>query len=238
MRPAVKSRAARRAIACRPFDGHLMGKLILFVPLMAPWIVATQWASRLVLVLLFGLSVWSIRIMIERSRVFGRLSQLPSALEQAKKLIGSRDWAGLKVWLDGAGAKEAEIFAGTLRAAVAAGSKRPDQIDRSVKSYLTTERTRLETGLTVLATLGSNAPFIGLFGTVLGIIQAFGVLGNQTSNTASVMTSISEALVATAVGLFVAIPAVIAYNTFTRKLRLVLSECESLRDFYISRIED
>ncbi|MBI3556675.1 MAG: MotA/TolQ/ExbB proton channel family protein [Deltaproteobacteria bacterium] len=203
---------------------------------MAPWIVATQWASRLILILLFGLSVWSIRIMIERSRVFKGLSKLPAGLAEARKLIAGRDWKGLQKWVE-ASATDSEIFAGTLRAAVQTGSKNSEQIDRAVKSYLTTERTRLEAGLTVLATLGSNAPFIGLFGTVLGIIQAFGVLGNQTSNTAGVMTSISEALVATAVGLFVAIPAVVAYNTFTRRLRLVLTECESLRDFYISRID-
>ena len=69
-----------------------------------------------------------------------------------------------------------------------------------------------------MATLGSNAPFIGLFGTVLGIIQAFAVLASTNAGTHAVMSGISEALVATAIGLFVAIPAVIAYNIFSKKL--------------------
>jgi biopolymer transport protein ExbB len=72
----------------------------------------------------------------------------------------------------------------------------------------------------VLATLGANAPFVGLFGTVLGIIQAFGELA-QSSQQAStaVMASLAEALVATAVGLFVAIPAVVAFNAFSQRIR-------------------
>lgn len=207
---------------------------------MALWIIATQWASRLVLILLFVLSIWSVRIMIERSRNFKRLSLLPGSLDAAKQLIKQRNWASLKIWFESEEAKALGIYAGTLRTAVETESTASEKIDRSVKSYLLSERSRLEEGLTVLATLGSNAPFIGLFGTVLGIIQAFGVLGYQNSaasGTSAVMSSISEALVATAVGLFVAIPAVIAYNYFTRRLRLVVAECESLRDLYISKIE-
>jgi biopolymer transport protein ExbB len=104
-----------------------------------------------------------------------------------------------------------------------------------VKSVLTLKRTEIESGLTVLATLGANAPFIGLFGTVLGIIQAFGALGSSQSTGTSVMTGISEALIATAVGLFVAIPAVIAFNFFSRSLRVLISNCEALRDVYIAK---
>ena len=80
------------------------------------------------------------------------------------------------------------------------------------------ERPRYERFLSFLGTLGSNAPFIGLFGTVLGIIKPFADLGNVTLKGAAiqqtVMRGISEALVATAVGLAVAIPAVIAYNRY------------------------
>jgi biopolymer transport protein ExbB len=97
----------------------------------------------------------------------------------------------------------------------------------------------MERGLTVLATLGSNAPFIGLFGTVLGIISAFAALGGTTQGGAnSVMSGISEALVATAIGLLVAIPAVVAYNVFSRRIRVLLQECESLKDYYLSRRKD
>ncbi|MCB9553842.1 MAG: MotA/TolQ/ExbB proton channel family protein [Myxococcales bacterium] len=80
-------------------------------------------------------------------------------------------------------------------------------------------RVHLERNLTWLASIGSNAPFIGLFGTVLGIIRAFHNLsGDLTGGADVVMGAISEALVATAVGIFVAIPALAAYNGFQRKV--------------------
>lgn len=81
----------------------------------------------------------------------------------------------------------------------------------------------LEKRLGILATFGNNAPFIGLFGTVLGVIKAFHSLGTSTEfGVRVVMTGISEALVATAMGLFVAIPSVIAYNYFVRKIKILL----------------
>jgi biopolymer transport protein ExbB/TolQ len=204
------------------------------------WMIATHYASRAVLLILLALSVWSVAIMVDRYRAFK--GEAAKGLDEARKLIAARDWKGLEAWAR----KNTEqnplnlalrLPAGTLQAALDTGSRGSESVDRAVRSYLTLERTSLERGLTALATLGSNAPFIGLFGTVLGIIQAFGALASSSSGgTTSVMTGISEALVATAVGLFVAIPAVIAYNIFSRKLRLVLAECDSLRDFYLSRL--
>ena len=80
-----------------------------------------------------------------------------------------------------------------------------------------------------LGTLGNNAPFIGLFGTVLGIIKAFNDLAfNPEGGPSVVMSGISEALVATAVGLFVAIPAVIMFNTYNRKVKAHMSNIESI----------
>jgi biopolymer transport protein ExbB len=89
-------------------------------------------------------------------------------------------------------------------------------------------RILLEKMLGILATFGNNAPFIGLFGTVLGIINAFHTLskGDEFGINA-VMGGISEALVATAAGLFVAIPSVIAYNYFIRKIKMLLLETEA-----------
>jgi len=80
-------------------------------------------------------------------------------------------------------------------------------------------RVHLERNLTFLASVGANAPFIGLFGTVLGIIRAFAdLVGNMGGGPDVVMAGISEALVATAVGIFVAVPAVVAYNAFQRQV--------------------
>ena len=92
--------------------------------------------------------------------------------------------------------------------------------------------------LSTLATIGSNAPFIGLFGTVLGIIKAFHDLSQQNSaaGVQNVTAGISEALVATAVGLIVAIPAVIAYNLFQRKVKSALAEAEALKSFLVGKL--
>lgn len=94
------------------------------------------------------------------------------------------------------------------------------------------EKIRLERNLSYLGTLGANAPFVGLFGTVLGIIKAFKDLAaagvQNADNSAVVMAGISEALVATAVGLLVAIPAVVAYNYFQRRVKSMLGEADGL----------
>ena len=198
------------------------------------WITATQWASRSVLLVLAALSVWSVATMIRCYR-------------QLQEAAGGKDSGGLfsrlqKQIRDGKLSDILSLPGTSLYESVlheAAGNKvqEPVRIDRSVKSLLIMKRTEIEKGLTVLATLGSNAPFIGLFGTVLGIIQAFGALGTNQGNGATVMVAISEALVATAVGLFVAIPAVIAFNFLSRYLRVLITNCESLRDLYISQIK-
>lgn len=94
-----------------------------------------------------------------------------------------------------------------------------------------TLRLSLETRLGILATFGNNAPFIGLFGTVLGIIQAFHMIGsNNAFDVQPIMQGISEALIATATGLFVAIPCVMAYNYFTRRVKVILTQKEAQLD--------
>ena len=93
----------------------------------------------------------------------------------------------------------------------------PAALEEHVAAVVDNERLRYERGLAFLGTLGNNAPFIGLFGTVLGIIRAFHDLSvNITAGSQAVMAGIAEALVATGAGLLVALPAVAAYNAFTR----------------------
>ena len=100
-------------------------------------------------------------------------------------------------------------------------------IEAATEGAKAREKLRLERNLAFLATLGSNAPFVGLFGTVLGIIKAFHDLaGNQAGGPSVVMAGISEALVATAVGLMVAIPAVVAFNYFNRRVRSFMCKVE------------
>jgi biopolymer transport protein ExbB len=98
------------------------------------------------------------------------------------------------------------------------------------------ERLAMEKHLGILGTLGNNCPFIGLFGTVLGIIKAFADLShNQGGGAAVVMAGIAEALVATAVGLMVAIPAVVAYNVFQGRVRRTLGRVDAVAHLILAR---
>ena len=102
-------------------------------------------------------------------------------------------------------------------------------MEGSMDSFIVAERQTLDRGLVILGTLGNNAPFVGLFGTVLGIIKSFNDLAlNPQGGPSVVMGGISEALVATAVGLLVAIPAVIAYNLFGRIVKRHLANAQSI----------
>jgi biopolymer transport protein ExbB len=108
----------------------------------------------------------------------------------------------------------------------------PIEMTAAIEGAKTRERLRLERRLPFLATLGSNGPFVGLFGTVLGIIKAFHDLaatqGTTGAGASTVMAGISEALVATAIGLLVAIPAVVAFNYFSRRVRVRMAEVDWL----------
>lgn len=109
-----------------------------------------------------------------------------------------------------------------LRVAAQNWSDSQPRLRAALMAHRLRERASAERGLVLLGTLGNNAPFIGLFGTVLGIIRAFRDLGaSDSAGPSVVMTGISEALVATAVGILVAIPAVIAYNLCQRSIRVM-----------------
>ncbi|GKT12120.1 MAG: biopolymer transport protein TolQ [Thiomicrorhabdus sp.] len=102
---------------------------------------------------------------------------------------------------------------------------------RMMKVAFSKESDRLERHLTILATVGSSAPYIGLFGTVWGVMHAFQSLGDvQHATLAAVAPGISEALIATAIGLFAAIPAVIAFNSLTSKADRLLGDYENFAE--------
>jgi biopolymer transport protein TolQ len=108
-------------------------------------------------------------------------------------------------------------------------------LDEMFETISKVERPKLEKSLGFLATVGANAPYIGLFGTVLGIMKAFQDLGKAADvGQQTVMTGISSALVATAAGLMVAIPAVLAYNYFQRLVKGTLSNLESIKFMVIA----
>ena len=118
----------------------------------------------------------------------------------------------------------------------------PAAAQQAMEGAVALERMRLERRLAFLGTLGNNAPFIGLLGTVIGVIEAFEVLGTSDAlratagSSSAIMTGIAEALVATAVGLFVAIPAVAAYNYFQRRIQSVIANTEALSKVLLAHL--
>ncbi|CAN2040788.1 biopolymer transport protein TolQ [Candidatus Magnetomoraceae bacterium gMMP-15] len=113
-----------------------------------------------------------------------------------------------------------------------------DNVKRALRRAITTELTRVTSLVPFLATTGNITPFIGLFGTVWGIMNSFHGIGLKGSaNLAAVAPGISEALVATATGLAVAIPAVVAFNYFTSKIRIIESELNSFSADFLNIIE-
>ena len=192
-------------------------KLLAFTLLGANWVL---W-------LLLALSVVSVAVMIERAVYFGRRrmsGRFPALLD----LIHRGDLKGAAELATG-DAMEAEV----VRAAVRAASGGSEAVEKAAQSTIDRRRIEYEQWLFVLGTLGNNAPFIGLFGTVLGIIRAFADLaaanrGGGSSTAGFVMAGISEALVATAVGLLVAIPAVMAFNIFQRLLKRAVGRSNAL----------
>jgi biopolymer transport protein ExbB len=147
-------------------------------------------------------------------------------------------------WLESSGAVAARIAAAGLRLA----SHGSASVQRSIQSRTALEREDLDRRLAFLGTLGNNAPFIGLFGTVIGVIQAFEELGHSAAGHAgsgaasqvasgAVMSAIAEALVATAVGIAVALPAVAAYNYLQRQVENILSGAEVLSSLVLAYLE-
>jgi biopolymer transport protein ExbB len=116
-------------------------------------------------------------------------------------------------------------------------SKGKSGLENIMDGFLLMEKPTLEKNLGFLNTLGNNAPFIGLLGTVLGVVKAFADLAGSQGNPSVVMTGISEALVATAVGLFVAIPAVAAYNYFHKQVKLIMNNAESIKRLCVAYTE-
>jgi biopolymer transport protein ExbB/TolQ len=104
----------------------------------------------------------------------------------------------------------------------------PEAAGEHLDAALSDERRRLERRLLLLGTLGNNAPFIGLFGTVLGVIKAFHDLATSGAGPEVVMAGLSEALIATAVGLLVALPCVFSYNALQKRVRDLIGETEAL----------
>ena len=215
--------------------------------LMSMW-SGMGWPARLVVVVLLIMSAWSIGVMIDRwiaypgarkqSRVFapavagalkdGNIREAIEIAEQNKRShLAKVVTAGLQEFQ--AHQVSAEIPGEEIEAS-----------KRALERAAAIVHAELKRGVSSLATIGSTAPFVGLFGTVLGIIHAFqGISAEKTTGLAAVAGGISEALVTTAFGLFVAIPAVWVYNYFTSKIEAFDVEMDNssseLIDYFIKK---
>lgn len=188
-----------------------------------------------VLWLLIGISLVSVAIIIERAAFFWWVAKRKSdvtqdvmALLAENKLMEAVDLLTHKTSVE-----SRVLYAGLKQL-----DKGIDYADDVMECEMLSARKQLNKGLVFLGTMGNNAPFIGLFGTVLGIVKAFKDLSIDTTGGASVvMSGISEALVATAVGLFVAIPAVLANNFFQKVIRNIMIDSQTSKKSVLAQVK-
>jgi biopolymer transport protein ExbB len=192
---------------------------------------------------LVGLSLASIAIMIERYRFYRSLeADLDDLSSRLESLLAKGDVAGAQALLRPSKSPAALVALRGLdtfqRGAASA--------EHAMNGTLARVKQQLDRGLSFIGTIGNNAPFVGLFGTVIGIIQAFDALkpppglrgaaaaAAAAQATGRVMGTIAEALVATAIGLLVAIPAVAAFNYFQRRVKAILASTEVLSQIVLA----
>jgi biopolymer transport protein ExbB len=211
-----------------------------------------EWLQRImvgfgaswVMWLMIALSVVSVAIMLERAWFFMSLSDdLVVLAKELRTSLEDSIEAALKRMEASPSAEAAVVTAG-----LAMAHKGPAAAEEAMAGALALQRMRLERRLAYLGTLGNNAPFIGLLGTVIGVVGAFAALGeaaktpvaqatSQALAPQAVMSSIAEALVATAVGLAVAIPAVAANNYFQRLIKATLANTDALSRILLSHLK-
>jgi biopolymer transport protein TolQ len=212
-------------------------------------ITQTGWVARIVLCILLILSVFSWAIIFQKSRSFGRIDP------QTKKFLqmfragrglpdpntlraGAGDTPLVTVYQAGYKELEAQLHSTQRLAGEAARVKNPKAVGVEMQVAAGEEVRRLEKWMSWLATTGSVSPFIGLFGTVWGVMDAFSGLGDAgAASLRAVAPGIAEALITTAAGLFAAIPAVIAYNYYVGGIRGVAARMDSFASEFVSKIE-
>jgi biopolymer transport protein ExbB len=193
-----------------------------------------------ILYLMIALSVVSVAIMVERALFFFRVREnLPRLAAELSASLGRGDLGTARALVaDAASAESAIVAAGLSRI-----EHGPAAVEEAMAGASAVQRMRLERRLGFLGTLGANAPFVGLLGTVIGIVQAFnqlqiaGAANGSGGAMNGVMGAIAEALVATAIGLVVAIPAVAAFNAFQRQIKGILGNAEALRHIVLSYVK-
>jgi biopolymer transport protein ExbB len=211
-----------------------------------------EWLQRImvgfgaawVMWLMLGLSVISVAIILERAWFFWTLRDDVAKLAHDLQTTLDDSLGAARKRMEASPSAEAAV----VLAGLAVAHKGADAAEEAMAGAAALQRMKLERRLAYLGTLGNNAPFIGLFGTVIGVVGAFDALGKtakqpmaqaaaQAMAPQTVMSSIAEALVATAVGLAVAIPAVAANNFFQRHIKWTLANTEALTRVLLSYLK-
>lgn len=207
--------------------------------------VMVQSGATWVLWLLFGLSIASLAVGLERAWLL-RSARGDTALlvRELRRLLRGEDRERAKQLLAG----DRNVAAAIVAAGLSEAELGAEAAEEAMAAAAGLERARLERRLLFLGTVGNNAPFVGLLGTVIGIVGAFEELGKpqalSTALSASaalaperVMATIAEALVATAVGLIVAIPAVAAFNALQGRVTAIMADAETLGHVLLSHLK-
>ena len=192
-----------------------------------------QGGAEVILWLLILISVISVGLILERWFTLRHfVNKSKTAKARMREALQSSTFSELEELSRDRESLEGRALAFGLRHAKESGTQGLQEI---FNSYALLERPGMERSLNFLATVGSNAPFIGLLGTVLGIMKAFRDLSqNVGQGNEAVMLGIAEALVSTAVGLVVAIPAVIAYNYFQKQVKSSLQGIDIVRELCVA----
>jgi biopolymer transport protein ExbB/TolQ len=191
--------------------------------------------SEWVLWLLLGLSLLSVAVMVERWIFYRRRKvDFESLREEFVKHLDKGDFEAAAKLLAKTNSLETNVVLAGLRGY----AKGPESVEDLLTGALSREKSFYERRLPILATLASNSPYIGLFGTVLGIVRAFKDLSkDMAAASTGVMAGIAEALVATAIGLLVAIPAVVAYNVFKGMVKDAVTNTEALSRILLAELK-
>ena len=181
--------------------------------------------------ILIALSIFSIAFIFERWLSLKKVRQeSQKSMRQLQESLISNNLDEIENLIENKKSMEGRALSCGLSYLKSHGASGLEEI---FSSFALIEKPRLEKHLNFLATVGSNAPFIGLLGTVFGIMDAFRSLASSDGDPHVVMIGISKALVATAIGLLVAIPAVIAYNYFQKQVRASLQSLQGIQNLCV-----